>query len=537
MKNDLTVQIWSFLAGLGLFLFGMYLMEESIRMLTGRTFKIFLRRQTDTPLKAIISGAITTAILQSSTMVTLLVMSFASAGIIGLKSGIGIILGANLGTTITGWMVSFIGFKLNFETYSLPFLAIGGLGTIFLKNPKLSFLSKLLMGFAFVFIGLGYIKESFGSVAKNVDFTFLQDKPIFLFLFVGIVLTALIQSSSASVAIYLSSLAAGLINLEQAAFLVIGSDLGTTITALIGTINANQMKKKTGLAHVYFNLFQSFLAIILLPFQLFLAQHVFQIKEELFVLVFLHTSFNLTGIIIAFPFLNLFTKFLEKTSNGALKSYTTYLKNNHSIEIISSIELLKKEAFIFAEASVKVARFFLTIEKLNGSVMQEYRKIKEYENEITAYYFKVQQISKTQSEAEELETVTAIFRLLALAVKDVKDVKHNLDSMKESAEDLEFNLFQRIKKRQSKLYDLYVLKLNNLHHSKKDHSIELETMQYEIQSSYSLTAWRNQTKKENLKALDFASYMNLVTELNHSNSSLIEAYKQLANLNKNALKK
>lgn len=532
MKNDLPVQIWSFLAGLGLFLFGMYLMEESIRLLTGRSFKIFLRRQTATALKAIISGTITTAILQSSTMVTLLVMSFASAGIIGLKSGIGIILGANLGTTVTGWMVSFIGFKLNFETYSLPFLAIGGLGTIFLKNPKLSFFSKLLMGFAFIFIGLAYIKESFGSIAQNVDFTFLQDKPELLFLFAGIILTALIQSSSASVAIYLSSLAAGLINLEQAAFLVIGSDLGTTITALTGTIHANPMKKKTGLAHVYFNLFQSFLAIILLPFHLFLAHQIFQIKEELFVLVFLHTSFNLTGIIIAFPFLNLFTKFLEKTNNGGLKSLTTYLKNTHSDEIISSIEALKKEAFVFAEASVKVAKFFLSIEKLNGSVLHEYRKLKEYENEITAYYFKVQQISKTQNEAEELEKVTTITRLLALAVKDVKDVNHNLNSMKESAVDTEFNLFQRIKKRQGKFYELFLMNLDNLHHSKKDHSIELETMQHEIQSSYSLTAWRNQAKKDNLNAFDFASYMNLVTELNHSNTSLIEAYKQLVNLNK-----
>ncbi|MEY3200202.1 MAG: hypothetical protein RJA13_2160, partial [Bacteroidota bacterium] len=160
----------------------------------------------------------------------------------------------------------------------------------------------------------------------------------------------------------------------------------------------------------------------------------------------------------------------------------------------------------------------------------EYRILKEYENEITAYYFNVQQISKTQSEAEELEKVTTITRLLALAVKDVKDVNHNLNSMKESAEDSEFNLFQRIKKRQGDFYDLFIRKLAILHHSKKDHSAELETLQREIQSSYSLTAWRNQTKKENLNAVDFASYMNLVTELNHSNISLIEAYKEALSL-------
>lgn len=145
------IQIWEVLAGLGLFLFGMFMIEESLKNLVGRTFKKFLRKHTNNSVKAVLSGTLITGILQSSSMVALLVMSFAGAGIIGLKNSIGIILGANLGTTMTGWIVSWLGFKLDLGAVILPFIAIGGLGIIFLKSEKLSNLSKLLMGFSFIF--------------------------------------------------------------------------------------------------------------------------------------------------------------------------------------------------------------------------------------------------------------------------------------------------------------------------------------------------------------------------------------------------
>ena len=215
-------------------------------------------------------------------MVALLVMSFAGAGIIGLKNGIGIILGANLGTTMTGWIVSWLGFKLDLGAIILPFIAIGGLGIIFLKSEKLSNLSKLLMGFSFIFLGLNYMKNGFAEFAEHIDFSFITDKHPLLFVAFGILLSASIQSSSAAMMIFLSSLAAGVITLNQGFYLVIGSDLGTTITAIIGTINANSIKKKVGWSQVFFNVFNTILALSFIKGYSYVIKDVFTIREDLF---------------------------------------------------------------------------------------------------------------------------------------------------------------------------------------------------------------------------------------------------------------
>lgn len=535
MDNGLTLQIWLLLAGLGMFLFGMFLMEESIRALASRSFKLFFQKNTGSPIKAILSGTVSTAILQSSTLVTLLVMSFTSAGIIGLKNGIGIILGANLGTTATGWMISLLGFKLNFESYTLPLLAIGGLGIVFLKSKKLSNVSKLIMGFAFIFIGLGYIKESFSDFSQSLDITFLHDKPLILFLLFGVVLTAAIQSSSASIAIYLSALATGMIDIQQAAFLVIGSDLGTTATALIGTIRANSIKKKTGWAHFYFNIVQSVLAILLFQVHIFMAKKVIGIQDDLITLVFLQTSFNLVGIIFMLPFLNRFTLFIDKHISSKEIHQTTFLQNTNPEEIISSIESLKKESILFADKSIRLIKYFLSIENANGSTMEEYGKLKEYENEITNFYLKVQQYAKSNEEADELNTIIATFRLLALSVKDIKDVKHNMDSLKESAQEDNYHLYKLIKKTQSNFYNLLIENIKSLTHSNSEDTKDLEAMQSQIHAKYATAPFVSQNKKE-IEEIDFSSSMNLLRDINNSNESLIEAFKHFVQINKKSTK-
>lgn len=529
MENGLTVQIWLFLAGLGVFLFGMYLLEESMRSLASRSFKIFLRKQTGSPIKAVLSGTLTTAILQSSTLVTLLVMSFTSAGIIGLKSGIGIILGANLGTTVTGWMISLLGFKLNIDTYILPFLAIGGLGISFLKNKQMANISKLILGFAFIFFGIGYIKESVSEFALNADLSILHDKPLILFLLFGVALTAALHSSSASIAIYLSALAAGVIDLHQAIFLVIGSDLGTTATAMLGTINANAIKKKTGWAHFYFNIIQSTLAIILFQVHLYVITELIGIKDNLIILVFLQTSFNLVGILVVFPFLNRFTNFIDRTISSKNGSHSHLIQNTSPEEITSSIDSLKKEALLFADSSIKISKYFLSIEKINGSTMQEYSDLKEYENEITTFYLKVQEHAKSSEEADELNTLIATFRLLAISVKDIKDVKHNMDALKDSADDDDFNLYQLIQTTQSKFYELLE---ENIHssHTKSEDTKDLEILQREIHTKYSITPFILNKREGNVGDIDFSSSLNLLREINNSNESFIDAFEHLLQL-------
>ncbi len=153
--------IWKLLAGLGIFMFGMFLMEESIKKLSGRAFKRLIRVYTTGKVKSIFSGIFVTSILQSSSAVSLMVLAFVGAGIMSMENAIGVILGSNIGTTVTAWIVASIGFKVNIESFALPLIGMGGLGLIFLgRSEKYSNISKLLVGFGFLFMGLDYMKTS-----------------------------------------------------------------------------------------------------------------------------------------------------------------------------------------------------------------------------------------------------------------------------------------------------------------------------------------------------------------------------------------
>src|SRR5574343_822265 len=213
--NPSEIKIWYLLAGLGLFLFGMSILEEALSNLVGRTFKLFLRKYTKRPYQAVLAGTAATSVLQSSAMVILLVMSLAGAGVIGLESGIGMIMGANLGTTATGWIVSLIGFQFKITSFVFPLIAVGGIGSVFVKKEKWKQAFHFILGFSFMFLGLDYMKGGFESFAATVALSFLQGKNPFLFVLTGAVLSAGIQSSSGAMMIFLSSLAAGVITLDQ----------------------------------------------------------------------------------------------------------------------------------------------------------------------------------------------------------------------------------------------------------------------------------------------------------------------------------
>ncbi len=342
------VDIWKLLAGLGLFLFGMFMLEEALKKLSGRAFKKFLRKQTGNPVKAVLAGIFTTAILQSSSLVSLMVLAFCGAGIIQLKNGIGIIIGSNLGTTLTGWIVASLGFKLNFEGFVMPFLAIGGLGLIFLsKSEKLSNLSKLVAGFGFLFLGLGFMKNGISELSSTFDISLFEGKPLFVFLLLGFFLSGTIQSSSAVMVIVLSALDAGILPFEQAAAMIIGSDLGTTLTALIASIGGNTIKKQAGFSHFFFNLFTAFIAFVFLPQLLYIVENIFGVNDPLIALVAFHSTFNLLGVLIFIPLLGPFAKFITSFIKEKENGISRHLKNVTPFVSEASIETLKIESLLF----------------------------------------------------------------------------------------------------------------------------------------------------------------------------------------------
>lgn len=515
------IQVWPVLAGLGLFLFGMLMMEEALKALAGRSFKKFLRKHTNNSVKAVLSGALITAVLQSSSMVSLLVMSFAGAGIIGLKNGIGIIMGANLGTTATGWLVSLIGFKLNIGAAILPFLAVGGLGTIFLKSEKPVQFSKLLMGFSFMFLGLDYMKNGFTVFASHFDFGFLAGKPGILFVFIGMVLSAAIQSSSAAMMIFLSSLAAGMVSLQQAFYLVVGSDIGTTVTAVIATVHGNTIRRKVGWSQVGFNVFNAIFALIVMNGFYRLVTEWLAVKDPLIGLVTFHSLLNLSGILLLLPFLNPLTHLLEKRILSSEDRIAHYLGIVSPRESHAAVEALQKESMNFLCQAIRVNEYYFYLTQPDtGSANDAYFYLKSYEAEVVEFYLQTLQVELDKEEAAKINNLTASIRNATLSVKDLKDTKHNLEELNNSATDALYGFFQKLQSNQRHFYDELKQLLAHfplIATSDIDQMSRTQARFYqdEINALYRIFS---ETQEMNI-----ASLLNTVRDINNSNESLLRS--------------
>jgi phosphate:Na+ symporter len=327
MVHDL--EYWKFLAGLGIFLFGMFLLEEAIRQLSGRAFKRLIKKATTGRFRAILAGAFSTAILQSSSAVSLMTLAFAGAGVLSMQNAIGVIFGTNLGTTATGWIIATIGFKINIEGISLPLIGLGGLGLIFLSRSKrFSGLSKLFVGFGFLFMGLDYMKLSVEQFTATIDLAAIPHYGIWFYVLLGILLTALMQSSSATIAIVLTGLNAGIIFFSEGAAMVIGANIGTTVTILLGSIGAVQIKKQIAFGHLAFNLITGIIALLLLPV---FVRLIFLIEtgshSPVLGIAIFHTFFNFLGVLIFVPFIGVLVQLLKKWFPERYTTTTLYINN------------------------------------------------------------------------------------------------------------------------------------------------------------------------------------------------------------------
>jgi len=525
--NWSEIDIWPLLAGLGLFLFGMHMLEEALKNLIGRSFKKFLRKYTTHPVQAVLAGAGVTAILQSSSMVSLLVMSFAGAGIIGLENGIGMIMGANLGTTATGWLVSLLGFKLNIGAAILPFIALGGLGIIFLKSERLSNFSKFLMGFSFMFLGLDYMKNGFAEFATHIDFSFLAGKHGVFFLLIGVFLSAAIQSSSAAMMIILSSIAAGMINMEQGFYLVIGSDVGTTITAIIGTVGGNSIRKKVGWSQFTFNFFNAILALVFFHFYADFVTGLLGLTEPTVAIVAFHSTLNLVGIIVMLPFIGQFKKLLNKIVKTEEDRHAQFLMLTNPIESHAAMEALEKEADVFIKKAILVNELhFGSEEKKKEKTVTTYFDLKHHESEVVNFYMLLQEQTLVKDEVVKLNHLIASFRNATLSSKDLKDIQHNLDQLRNSASDHLFTLYTAICENQKQFYVELHEVMNNMD-SVNAHDVELlDKLQqgfYQKESAL-LQNVRNESKQADI---DLPTIMNMLREINNSNESLLRSLRHL----------
>ncbi|MEP1305246.1 MAG: Na/Pi cotransporter family protein [Balneola sp.] len=392
------------IGSLGFFIYGMKVMSEGIQKVAGTKMRQILRSMTSNRFKGVLTGFALTALVQSSSATTVLVVSFVNAGLLALVESIGVIMGANIGTTITAWLISIIGFKVKIANYALPIIAIG-FPLLFMSKSKTKSWAEVLIGFALLFIGLSYLKESVPDLKANPEileflaqYTDLGFLSTLLFVGIGTILTVTVQSSSAAMALTLVMANNGWIPFDLAAAMVLGENIGTTITANLAALVANIHAKRAAAAHFIFNIFGVVWVILLMPFMLdFIDAYMtsnydaspFNDPESIpIALSIFHTVFNVLNTL----FLIGFVGFIAKTVIRMIPSkgeddeefHLEYIGTGMMQTAELSLEEATKETAKFGEITSRMSEFLRELIETEKPKRQKklLKKIKKYE-EIT----------------------------------------------------------------------------------------------------------------------------------------------------------
>jgi phosphate:Na+ symporter len=444
-----TFDLWKLIAGLGIFLIGMFMLEDAIKILSGKAFRRMIRLYTNGPFRAIGSGTLVTAILQSSSAVSLMVLAFVGAGVMSMQNAIGVIMGSNIGTTLTIWIVAFVGFKLKIETFALPFIGLGGIGLVFCDSSYKPYqVCRLLIGFGFLFLGLDYMKSSVESIGQNFDMSMVPDYGLWLYLLIGTLLTAIMQASAASIAVVLTALHSGLITFDIGVAMVIGANVGTTITVILGSLGGIPAKKRVAFSHLVFNVITGVVAFFSIrPLVWFIIHFVDIQTNNVMGLALFHTLFNIIGVILFFPFIKLLTNKLYRLFPDHKAILTVYINNTPTEVIEAATSAMRKEILhllhecqLYGTRLLNINRQLTFSEalRIQTSIWEKlsfeslYENIKRLHAEIFAYYSKLQNQKLEEVEAKELERIIFASRNIMNSLKNFKGIRLDLDEFESS---------------------------------------------------------------------------------------------------------
>jgi phosphate:Na+ symporter len=307
--------------GLGIFLLAMAMMTEGLKVFGGERLKRSLETWTSTPLRGVAAGALATALVQSSSAVTVATIGFVNAGILLLQHSLGVIFGANVGTTMTGWLVSIVGFGFKIEAFALPIIALGVGWRLAVADKRLRGLGEAVAGFGLFFLGLAILKDAFSGLAGTFGTATLAGAGagaggIAVFALIGLVATVLTQSSSAAIALILTAFSESAAGFGAAAAAIIGANVGTTSTAAFAAIGATPNAKRVAAGHILFNVITGLVALAILPVLLWatalLGELLGLAGQPVVVLALFHTVFNLLGVALMLPFVGRLATFLQR---------------------------------------------------------------------------------------------------------------------------------------------------------------------------------------------------------------------------------
>jgi len=544
--------IFNLLGSLGVFLYGMRIMSEGLQKAAGDKLQKVINFMTNNRLTAVLTGFIVTSLVQSSSATTVMVVSFVNASLLSLTQAIGVIMGANIGTTITTWIVSFIGFKFKVTAIALPIVGIG-LPFIFSKYKKRRDFGEILIGFGLLFLGLMFLKESVPDIKHNPEIlAFLQNYTnhgflsFLIFVFVGSVLTVIVQSSSAAMAITVTMAFKGWIDFPTAAAIVLGENIGTTVTAYLASIGTNVNARRSARAHFLFNVFgvvwmafafnlftkengiiYRFASLFWNPFLTNAqGQHVnFPLNVALF-----HSVFNVLNTMFFIPFVPQFSKFVEKLvkpkdsdlqKKYELKYISTGIQDTAELNILKA----KQEIIKMSEVTKNMLLTFLDVfNNPDKKSIEKIEKIKEIE-ELTDQM--QEEISKFLVECSKEElSETAVNNVNAMM-----RIVHELENIGDSCYKLAL-LTQRRYNKNLKLssqaikeindYAQLILKFIKFYDDNLNQHLPKSDLQTAFQLEEEINANRNMLRKSARKRLQEGSdvktellYLDLLKNLEH----------------------
>ena len=315
-----TISIIGQLAGgIGLFLLAMKFITDGLKLAGGNALRNLLGRWTKTPIQGIASGCLLTAIVQSSSAVTVATIGFVNAGLLTLFQAVGVIYGSNIGTTMTAWLVAILGFKIKVELFALPMIGIGVPLWFLAGNSRKGGFGQVFGGFGLFFIGIDTLKNAFQTISSSFNLEVVSEFGILgvlLLVGIGFLLTVLTQSSSAAIAMTLTAASGGVLALPSAAAMVIGSNLGTTSTAFFASIGATPNAKRVAGAHIVFNAVTGLVALGILPILIWFTTEtgkVLKLEDSpTVVLALFHTVFNVLGVVLLWPFTQRLVTWLQR---------------------------------------------------------------------------------------------------------------------------------------------------------------------------------------------------------------------------------
>ncbi|MCF8394529.1 MAG: Na/Pi symporter [Melioribacteraceae bacterium] len=463
-------------AGVSILLFGMLFLEDGFKSFTGGTLEKILKSTTKTVPRSLSFGIVSTSLLQSSSLVSIITISFLGAGLMNLSSGIGVIFGANLGTTTGAWLISIFGLKVKISSFALPLLVFG-IALVLQKSRSLKGIGYIIAGIGFLFLGIHFMKEGFDSFKDSIDlkeYAMTGFWGLMVFTGLGIAATVIMQSSHATLAIILAALSTSQITYVNALALAIGANIGTTVTAIIGAISSNSAGKRLAGAHMIFNFTTGLIALIFISQLRWAVDNIslllkigaedFTLKLSLF-----HTLFNLIGVLLMIPLIQPMILVLNKIIKDDTEkdiSQPKYINDSVLTNVTSAIPALVNESKHLFDNAFEIIAHSLNMHRadiLSDDNLKEIvpRSVKNMRINIDDLYFKkikiiygriiesatsVQSLNISEDELKRIYKIKDAVRLIVEVVKFLKIIQPNMAKFIVSENELikiEYNTLRR----------------------------------------------------------------------------------------------